>query len=96
MLTSHLATFHFAPTETARQNLLREGIPDKAIAVTGNTAIDTLFLAIRKVKATAPTIPGLPEFLQPGNGGNRTWPRLVLITGHRREMPLCLHTLYHE
>ena len=42
-LTGHLATYHFAPTETSRQNLLRENIADNRIAVTGNTVIDALF-----------------------------------------------------
>lgn len=85
VLTSRLATLHFAPTETARQNLLCEGIPNEAIAVTGNTVIDALFLALEKVKAAPPLIPGLPEFLQPRNEGDSRVPRLVLITGHRRE-----------
>jgi UDP-N-acetylglucosamine 2-epimerase (non-hydrolysing) len=42
-LTGHLATYHFAPTETSRQNLLRENITDGHITVTGNTVIDALF-----------------------------------------------------
>ncbi len=36
------ADLHFAPTEWARQNLLREGVPDSAIALTGNPVIDAL------------------------------------------------------
>ena len=51
LLTSHLAAIHFAPTETSRQNLLHEGIPDDIIHVTGNTVIDALFLALQKIKA---------------------------------------------
>lgn len=42
-MTGHLATYHFTPTETSRQNLLRENIADNRIAVTGNTVIDALF-----------------------------------------------------
>ena len=41
-ITSVVADLHFAPTEFNRQNLLREGVPDWRIAVTGNTVIDTL------------------------------------------------------
>lgn len=41
-LVSQLAAAHFAPTRTARENLLREGIRDEAIFITGNTAIDAL------------------------------------------------------
>lgn len=42
-LTGRLATYHFAPTETSRQNLLQENIADAQITVTGNTVIDALF-----------------------------------------------------
>ncbi|RMD65490.1 UDP-N-acetylglucosamine 2-epimerase (non-hydrolyzing), partial [Candidatus Parcubacteria bacterium] len=41
-IASVTADLHFAPTEQSRQNLLREGIPDDAILVTGNTVIDAL------------------------------------------------------
>jgi len=37
-----VADFHFAPTEWARQNLLREGVPKEQVIVTGNTVIDAL------------------------------------------------------
>lgn len=81
VLTSRLAQWHFAPTETNRQNLLRELVPDEQIYVTGNTVIDALFLAIEKIKDSPTEIPGLPgntlDYL-----GER---KMVLITGHRRE-----------
>ena len=41
-LTSQLATIHFPPTESSRDNLLREGVPAERIIVTGNTVIDAL------------------------------------------------------
>lgn len=81
VLTSRLTDLHFAPTETSRQNLLREGVPDDRIFVTGNTVIDALRIALEKVKTDPPTIPGLPPHLM--NGRSDT--PLVLITGHRRE-----------
>ncbi len=81
VLTTHLADFHFAPTEKARANLLREGIPHDRIYLTGNTVIDALHIAVRKVRKRRPDIPGLP-----GELVNHTPERpLVLITGHRRE-----------
>jgi UDP-N-acetylglucosamine 2-epimerase (non-hydrolysing) len=81
VLTSHIADLHFAPTEIARQNLLKEGIPAERIFVTGNTVIDALFFALEKVRKSPPEIPGLPSHLMsPGNGR-----KIVLITGHRRE-----------
>lgn len=46
VLTTHLATWHFAPTDSARQNLLREGIRPEAIHVTGNTVIDALLQTV--------------------------------------------------
>jgi len=92
-LASRLASLHFAPTEDARQNLLKEGIASGQIFVTGNTVIDALFLALEKVRKTPPRVPGLPEHLQPQAcdvparaRDRRAHPGgLVLITGHRRE-----------
>src|SRR5207237_7021012 len=48
VLASHLAELHFAPTTTARDNLLREGIDPAAIHVTGNTVIDALLMIARR------------------------------------------------
>jgi UDP-N-acetylglucosamine 2-epimerase (non-hydrolysing) len=83
VIAARLTKLHFAPTETSRRNLLQEGVPDAQIFVTGNTGIDALFLALAKVRASSPVVPGLPRELQPGSNGSS--PELVLITGHRRE-----------
>ncbi len=80
VLATRLATLHFAPTELNRQNLLKDRVPAERIYVTGNTVIDALFLAREIVKAKPPEVPGLPGELAGASG-----PRLVLITGHRRE-----------
>lgn len=87
VLTSRLADLHFAPTQTSRQNLLREHVPDQSITVTGNTVIDALFLALEKIAQTLPKIESLPEYLQPiaCSASMQITPRMVLITGHRRE-----------
>jgi UDP-N-acetylglucosamine 2-epimerase (non-hydrolysing) len=82
VVTSRLATLHFAPTKSARRNLLAEGVDADVVMVTGNTIVDALFLALKKVRVTPPAIPGLPEFLRQDRGHV---PRIVLITGHRRE-----------
>ncbi len=79
ILTTRLARLHFAPTASNRDNLLREGVPDDRIVVTGNTVIDALFLALDIVRKNPPAVQGLPEALVRGTGP------LVLITGHRRE-----------
>jgi UDP-N-acetylglucosamine 2-epimerase (non-hydrolysing) len=81
VLTTRLTALHFAPTPTARENLLREHILPENIHVTGNTVIDTLFLALEKIKLQPPTVPGLPP------DWNKEWQNrpMVLVTGHRRE-----------
>ena len=81
VLTTRLARWHFAPTELNKQNLLKEGVEESRICITGNTVIDALFIAIEKITLKPPVIMGMP------NGsldclGTR---RMVLITGHRRE-----------
>jgi len=81
VLTSHVAALHFPPTEISRNNLVREGIDPKQIVVTGNTVIDALFHTLRRVKKSPPAIEGLDGGLMKG----RRAPRIVLITGHRRE-----------
>lgn len=69
---------HFAPTETARANLRAENIDDDAILVTGNTVIDSLFLALEKLPAHTEAMAARFAFLSSGR-------RLLLVTGHRRE-----------
>ena len=81
VLTTDLATLHFVPTTLSQENLLREGILPERIHVTGNTVIDALFLAVKKVHCVAVEIPGLGmEIMNPASRQP-----LVLITGHRRE-----------
>lgn len=67
-----LARYHFSPTLKAKENLLREGVRDDSILVTGNTGLDALRTTVRK------------EYFHP----ELTWAkgsRLVLLTAHRRE-----------
>lgn len=80
-LTGALANIHFAPTEGSRQNLLKEGVLDEAIVVTGNTVIDALLKVKEKLEmneALNAEIAATFPFLDKGK-------KLVLITGHRRE-----------
>jgi len=81
VLTSHLAGLHFAPTTASRDNLLKEGIPAEKVFVTGNTVIDALFLALKKIKDHPPVISGIPSDMANSNADEP----VVLITGHRRE-----------
>jgi len=77
-LATHLADIHFAPTETARQALLKEGVDPKAIFLTGNTVIDALQWMHARLVDYQPDLPS--ELLS-----QLSTHRLILITGHRRE-----------
>ena len=70
-LTGRLASFHFAPTSLARENLLREGVPDDRIFVTGNTVIDALHAVVGRIKSDE----ALAGRLAGGCGGRDTMPR---------------------
>lgn len=67
---------HFAPTERAKENLLREGVPDESILVTGNTVIDALLdVASREFSFAGSPLEGIPFDSR----------RVILVTAHRRE-----------
>ena len=83
-ITSRIATFHFAPTKISRQNLLDEKVPDSQIYVTGNTVIDALLSMVKKariVNFSDVILKRLPFLKQEKSD----IPRIVLVTGHRRE-----------
>lgn len=87
-LTGRIATYHFAPTPLSRENLLREGVVEDKITVTGNTVIDALYWVVNKVKSDSNLSTQLQDALK--NAGYdvarlQSGRRLVLITGHRRE-----------
>lgn len=87
-ITGRLATYHFAPTQLSRENLLSEGINDKNIIVTGNTVIDALHIVTNKIKNDDTLISVLTqELLAAGYDISRLdkGRKMVLITGHRRE-----------
>jgi len=71
VIAGRLTRWHFAPTESSRQNLLKEGILDRDITVTGNTVIDALLMTASKELEIGIE---LPEDK-----------RLILVTSHRRE-----------
>ncbi|MDA9171674.1 UDP-N-acetylglucosamine 2-epimerase (non-hydrolyzing), partial [Alphaproteobacteria bacterium] len=83
--TSYLATWHFAPTEISKYNLMQENINRENIIVTGNTVVDAVNLCIKKVQNDAglnldiekKLIGIFPEFL--------STKKYILITCHRRE-----------
>ena len=69
---SLIARYHFAPTRSAAENLLREGVPEDSVIVTGNTAIDGLKTTVRN-DYSHPVLKWVSDS------------RLVLLTAHRRE-----------
>lgn len=71
VIAGKLAHWHFAPTEGSRQNLLREGVADRNLLVTGNTVIDALLMAAARELRIGIDIDARK--------------RLVLVTSHRRE-----------
>ena len=87
-LTGRLATYHFAPTPLAKQNLLKENVCEKSIEVTGNTVIDALYWVVNRIAENNELSLSLQsDLVEKGYDLNRLLQgkRLVLITGHRRE-----------
>lgn len=80
-MVGRVASQHFAPTETARVNLLKEGCTDESIYVTGNTVIDALLEVVEKINTDAT----LNQQLQERFAYLHEDKRLILVTGHRRE-----------
>lgn len=87
-ITGRIATYHLAPTELSRQNLLKENVDNQNIIITGNTVIDALLWVVNKIKSDV----NLADTLQiniKNNGYDidriEDKRKLVLITGHRRE-----------
>jgi UDP-N-acetylglucosamine 2-epimerase (non-hydrolysing) len=87
-ITSRIATYNFAPTPLSKENLLREGVKEETITVTGNTVIDALYLVVDKIKQDASLSGQLREQLKTAGYDTtrlQNGRKLVLITGHRRE-----------
>lgn len=78
-LTSRIADIHFAPTITAKNNLLDEGIPPDSIWVTGNTVIDALFQGVDLLEEyDSEELKQLKSIVDANK-------KVMLVTGHRRE-----------
>lgn len=80
-LTGVLTNYHFAPTETSKENLLRENFSPEDIFITGNTVIDALLMVKDKIESDSDlsaTLAAQFPFLDENK-------KLILVTGHRRE-----------
>jgi UDP-N-acetylglucosamine 2-epimerase (non-hydrolysing) len=91
-ITSRIATYHFAPTQRSKQNLLQERIKEENIFVTGNTVIDALYWVIDRIKNTEDIFEKVLHRLESegiSKNSCNSWinhsRKLILITGHRRE-----------
>ncbi len=80
-MVSAIAEVHFAPTAIAKANLLREGIDEQRIQVTGNTVIDALLAAVRRLRTDVTLQNAMQQRFQFLDSRRR----LILVTGHRRE-----------
>ena len=87
-LTTRISTYHLAPTNLSKNNLLKEGVNEDQIFVTGNTVIDALHIVLNKIKENR-TISNevITQIKKNCYDINRLQKgrKLVLITGHRRE-----------
>lgn len=87
-ITGRIAAIHFSPTETAKQNLIKEGVPGNRIFVTGNTVIDALQAALKMIKTNHKLSLTLRNVILKrvrSNAFDFEHTPLILVTGHRRE-----------
>ncbi|MGI2095262.1 non-hydrolyzing UDP-N-acetylglucosamine 2-epimerase [Shewanella oncorhynchi] len=80
-LTGVLTKYHFAPTETSKQNLIKENFEPENIIVTGNTVIDALLMVKDKIENDAELNASLKQQFPILDESKK----LILVTGHRRE-----------
>ena len=77
-IAGRVCDYHFAPTNTSKQNLLQENIKEDTILVTGNTVIDALLSSVEKVRQQ-------PSSLIQELSKDLSNKEVILVTGHRRE-----------
>ena len=84
-VASKITKWHFAPTESSRNNLIREGYSRSDVVVTGNTVIDSLFWVLKRLDDNSDRRNDIIQLLS--NNLSFDWQnsKYILITGHRRE-----------
>ncbi|MEM7509441.1 MAG: UDP-N-acetylglucosamine 2-epimerase (non-hydrolyzing), partial [Bacteroidota bacterium] len=83
-LTGVLTDIHFSPTESARENLLKEGYKEESIHVTGNTVIDSLQWVVKKLETDGYAAEVKAQLAELGYEYKEDR-KMILVTGHRRE-----------
>lgn len=87
-ITSRIAAYNLAPTPLSKENLLKEGVEEETITITGNTVIDALHIVVNKIRSDTALAGQLQEQLKTAGYDTarlKAGKKLVLITGHRRE-----------
>ena len=89
-MLSVLSDLHFSPTDLSRKNLIREGVDEGKIWVTGNTVIDAMQMILSSQESDLEEEKKLSSFLNREIGIDFTsppesMPKIILVTGHRRE-----------
>lgn len=84
LLTTRIAKYHFAPTESNKVNLMNERINETKIVVTGNTVIDALFMVLDKINSNLELKSSVIHSIKQ-KGYSVTDRKMILVTGHRRE-----------
>ena len=84
-ITGVLADFHFVPTQSAKQNLIKENKNPNSVIVTGNTVIDALFLMIDKIEKNVNLRDEITSILRSKYSNFGSERKFILVTGHRRE-----------
>jgi UDP-N-acetylglucosamine 2-epimerase (non-hydrolysing) len=84
-LTGAITRYHFSPTATSKQNLLKENVAKKNIFVTGNTVIDALYIIVKRLKSDKKLSVKIEKEIADKGYNVNMKRKLVLVTGHRRE-----------
>jgi len=84
-VTGRLATYHFAPTEESKANLLKENVDLDNVIVTGNTVIDALVSVVSKIESDKALEKKLQDIVASKGYKVDKDKKLILVTGHRRE-----------
>jgi len=84
-ITGVLANYHFAPTRSSKENLLKENKNANTIKVTGNTVIDALFWTLEEIKHTPGLQKRIIENFKKSGVDFKKIKKIILVTGHRRE-----------
>jgi UDP-N-acetylglucosamine 2-epimerase (non-hydrolysing) len=84
-LTTQITSYHFAPTKGSKSNLLNENVAENNILVTGNTVIDALFWALKRIKSNREFTCQIMADINNLGYKLKKNKKFILVTGHRRE-----------